>query len=350
VADRTTIAAGVALVAIALAVWLPSPRREAETTERPAPARPPATPAEPRSRVEPAEAVSPERLLEITLRTQAQVATWMGAAVVTCRVADVPTSNRAVVHYDAAALPGGFLQGLTPDHNGDVFSFYVAPAPGHARLIVEAIGTWDISWPDLVAGEVEPCASITPRAQTSTVQGTVHARGACEPELVVSGCGAQSDVGDDGSYALLDVVPGACELRVGNGHNWSFGPPGCTAPTTIEVALGQSVDMDLSIDCDAALTPCQSSFNPCDDLVVGGMETAALAREQLKGALPSELEATLRTKLPPILDSTRDRCASAGPAIERLATDLDLDLSAGADAGRPESGHAGRNSSGIDAR
>jgi hypothetical protein len=350
VADRTTIAAGVALVAIALAVGWRTSRREAETTERPAPARPPATtPTMPRSRVEPTASVSPERVLESALQDRARVGTWLGAAVVTCRIPDVPTSNQAVIHYDDGALPGGFLSAPTPHHDGDIFSFYVAPAPGHARLIVEAIGTWDISWPDLVVGEVEPCASITPRAQTSTVQGTVHARGACEQELVVSGCGAQSDVGDDGSYALLDVVPGACELRVGNGHNWSFGPPGCTAPTAIEVAIGESVDMDLSIDCDAALTPCSSTLHLCDDTVVSVMEMAAMVREQLTDSVPSEFEATLRTKLPPILDSTRHLCPSAAPAIDRVATDLDLDLS-DADARRPESGHVGRNSSGIDAR
>jgi hypothetical protein len=347
VADRTTIVAGVALVVIALLLAGRTPRRAAETTASRAPAPPPATTAKPRSSIERRESVSPERLLEVGLRAQAKVGTWIGAAVVTCRIPDVPTSNRAAIRYDEAALPDGwFLQSPSPDHHGDVFSFYVPPASGHARLIVEAIGTWDISWPDLVAGEVEPCAAITPRAQTSTVQGTVHARGACEQELVVSGCGTQSDVDDDGSYVLLDVAPGTCELRVQDGHNWSFGPPGCTAPTTIDVALGESVDVDLSIDCDGALTDCQNTWNFCDG-TVDFMEMAAMAREQLAHSPPPELEATVRPKLASIFGSTRTLCPSASPAIDRAASDLDIDLSATDSDARMENGHGAQNSGAI---
>src|SRR6185436_11678820 len=120
-ADRTTIAAGIALVAIVLALsWRTPPRGPEPHT--PVPTVQPSS--KPRPRIEPAESVSPERMLELHLRAQATVGTWIGAAVVTCRVPDVPTSNRAAIRYDGDALPGGFVQGDAPDHYGDVFTFY----------------------------------------------------------------------------------------------------------------------------------------------------------------------------------------------------------------------------------
>ena len=317
-ADRTTIAAGIALVAILLALSWRTPRVESRQWATP-PSRPATVLPRAQRSVEPPPE-SPEARLRRTLEFQKIAAGWLDAAIVTCRIPDVPEPNHVVVRYE----PGWILFASDPQRSGDVFSFYVPPGPGRARIVVEAVGTWEVTWPDLVVGEVEPC-SIASRAESSTVTGTVNARGPCE-RLVLTGCDSSSEVDDDGSFVLLDATPGRCELVAQHGP---FGEAWCTPPTIIDVQPGETI-ANLSIDCTNARERCPDDPWFCKYWIVETVETSAMvATSRALREAPTSLRTRLSTSTTGLVRGTRDTCPAVAHVFDRIARDLELDLHAG---------------------
>jgi hypothetical protein len=326
VADRTVIAAGVALLAIALILSFRSPEPIASRATSHAVPKP----VRRHARVpglEPTEAPSGLSPLD----WQPIAADWLGGAVVTCAIPDVPIPNIAVIRQDPEMLPPGFPPREDAERFGDTFSFYVPPGPGHGRLFVEAVGMWEVAWPEVEVGEVEPCSSISERVPSSTIAGRVDMRGDCGSWVIVSGCDSSSEVDDDGSFIILDAPPGPCELRASK-HDRPTDHRFYSPPTPVDIGPGESIDdLVLSLDCDGPLERIDGPDDSCDGwFLETTLEMMAVHASGMRkhahpeGPLWEHLNDTIRN----FLNSFEEQCPARSPLIARIASDVGVDLAA----------------------